>query len=77
MNDLDRWILGMKPQIAHFTLAAAKGAIKMESRGLKHSSGKSVRKHYALLLGIKPGTKAEIVMDEIQKRLDVLTGDNV
>jgi hypothetical protein len=52
-----------------YQLIAAKHAIKLEKLGMKHSSGKSVRKHYALLLGLKPNAKHNDVILAIEARI--------
>lgn len=43
---------------------AAIGAIKLEKLGMKHSRG-SVRKHWAVKLGLKPTAKADAVIAAI------------
>ncbi len=53
-------------------MAAAKGAITLEGKGMKHSSGKSMRKVWALNLGLKPTTKGEEVIAELQRRMDAI-----
>lgn len=52
-----------------FQLLAAKHAIKLEALGMKHSSGKSARKHWAILLGLPQSAKHQQVVDEIEKIL--------
>ena len=51
----------------HF--AMWRGAVRLESVGLRHSSGRSVRKFVALQLGMRPGAKSETVIAELDKRI--------
>ena len=53
-----------------FQLIAVKSAIKLESLGMRHSSGKSVRKMWAVQMGLKPTAKAEVVIAAIQAKID-------
>jgi hypothetical protein len=50
-------------------LAAAKGAIKLERLGLKHSSGRSMRRAWALHLGLKHNTPHGAVIEELERRM--------
>jgi hypothetical protein len=59
-----------KNQIRYFQLAAAKGAIKLEAIGMRHSSGRSIRKMYAIELGLKPRAPAAEVISAIQTEMD-------
>lgn len=52
-----------------FQLLAAKSAIKLEKIGLKHSRG-SVRKAWALHLGLKPRASHDDVIAAIEKKLE-------
>ena len=54
--------------IAIFQLLAVKGALKLEMAGLK-SRGGSIRKGWALRLGLKPGAKHAEVIAEIERRV--------
>ncbi len=54
----------------YYMMASAKGAIKLEAKGLGHSSGRSARKHWAKNLGLKPMTPADQVIAELQRRMD-------
>lgn len=58
-----------------YQLAAARGAIRLEKVGLKHSSGRSVRKHWALHLGLKANAKADVVLAKIQDEIDKIQAD--
>lgn len=52
-----------------FQLLAVKGALRLESIGLKHSSGRSLRKFWALQMGLKANAKVEQVLEAIEKKL--------
>lgn len=52
-----------------FQLLAAKSAIKLESLGMKHSRG-SVRKSWAIHLGLKQNAKHAEVIAAIEKKLE-------
>jgi len=52
-----------------FQLLQWKYAIRLESKGLRHSSGRSVRKFACGKLGLKPGTKADVVIARIDEIL--------
>lgn len=54
-----------------FQLLQWKFAIKLEAKGMRHSSGRSVAKHARIVLGLPPRMKREAVIariDEILKR---------
>lgn len=74
MNDnrstLANAVYGDRPRFNLFQLLAARGAIKLESLGMKHSSGRSVRKHWAVAMGLKSNAKHADVLAAIQTRLD-------
>lgn len=53
-----------------YQLSAARSAIKLEKIGMKHSSGRSVRKHWALQLGLKANAKADEVIETLTKKID-------
>ena len=55
--------------IAIFQLLAVKGALKLEKLGMK-SRGGSIRKGWALRLGLKPGAKHDEVIAEIERRVE-------
>lgn len=55
--------------IAIFQLLAVKGALKLEKAGLK-SRGGSIRKGWALRLGLKPTAKHDEVIAEINRRVE-------
>ena len=52
-----------------FQLLQWKYAIKLEQKGMRHSSGRSVRKHAAVSLGLKPNAKADWVIQKIDQIL--------
>ena len=60
-------------QIEAFRLTAARGAIRLEKLGMRHSSGKSMRKAWAVHLGLKPTATAEQVIEAIDGLLFELT----
>ena len=55
--------------ITIFQLLAVKGALKLEMAGLK-SRGGSIRKGWALRLGLKPSAKHAEVIAEIERRVE-------
>jgi hypothetical protein len=52
-----------------FQLLAWKYAIQSEQRGMRHSSGRSVRKFAAECLGLPSRSKPEVVIAKIEERL--------
>jgi hypothetical protein len=54
-------------------LIALKGAVKLEGLGMRHSSGKSMRKHAARLLGISPHSSTDDVVGALVKRIAELS----
>lgn len=54
--------------IAIFQLLAVRGALRLEKLGMK-SSGGSIRKGWALRLGLKANAKHDEVIAEIERRL--------
>lgn len=60
---------GLAPQA--FQLSAAKGAIKLEKLGMRHSSGKSARKAWAKHFGMPANSTHEQVIERIQEELNV------
>jgi hypothetical protein len=52
-----------------FQLLAAKGAINLESKGIKHSR-MNVRKTWAIHLGLKPNAKHDVVIAAIEKKIE-------
>lgn len=63
-------------QIECARLASAKAAIKLEEYGMRHSRLGSLRKRWALHLGLKPNAKHQEVVDEIQKQINHLMETN-
>lgn len=55
--------------VSMFQLIAVKSAIKLEMLGMTHSGG-SVRKRWAIHLGLKPTTKGDAVIAVIQAKID-------
>lgn len=58
--------------IEYAQLAALKGAVRLEKRGMRHSSGRSMRARAARLMGLSPGAKHETVINALEKRMNVL-----
>lgn len=57
------------PHLArYYNLCQIKAAIKLEMVGLTHSSGRSVRRHACLILGLATTTKAPQVIEAIEKK---------
>ena len=50
--------------INFFQLCQYRGALKMEARGMYHSRLGKIRKPVALMLGMKPNTKIEAVIEQ-------------
>lgn len=59
-----------KPTIPDFQLLQRKYAVRMEKLGMKHSSGRSVRRDTAIKLGLKASASHDEVIKEIQRLLD-------
>lgn len=51
-------------------LIALKGAVRLEATGMKHSSGRSMRKVAAQLLGMRVNTKHDDVIGALSKEID-------
>ena len=47
-------ILTTPDQISYYQLAVWKQAVILESKGMKHSSGKAIRPRIAVFVGLKP-----------------------
>ena len=58
--------------IQYARLAALRGAVKLESLGLRHSRIRSVRKLAAIEMGLKPTAKAADVIAALKTRMDEL-----
>lgn len=58
-----------------YQLAVARSAIKLEKVGLKHSSGRSARKMWAVELGLKPTAKADEVLAALDERIAKLKAE--
>lgn len=56
-----------------FQLLQWKYAIRLQMAGMKHSSGRSVRRHAAIKLGLKPNSKGDVVIAKIQEKIDAAT----
>lgn len=58
-----------------FQLLAVKGALRLESLGMKHSSGRSLRKVWALEMGLKSNAKFPEILVKIEEKLVELKND--
>lgn len=55
--------------IEYAALCALKGAVKLEKVGMRHSSGRSMRKRAALAMGLKSGASHDNVIAALEKRI--------
>lgn len=55
--------------ISRFQLVTIKSAVKLESKGMTHSSRKSVRKHACIMLGLPTSTKHDKVIEALERRI--------
>jgi hypothetical protein len=53
--------------IKYFQLAAARGAIRLERLGMRHSRGRSVKAMWARHLGMKRGATHAAVIAELER----------
>ncbi len=58
--------------ISYARLAALKGAVKLESKGMKMSRGVNATRIARQELGLKPRAPHQEVIEAIQKRMDAL-----
>lgn len=58
-----------------FRLAAARGAIKLEGRGLRFKGGRSLRKGWAVKMGLPANAKRELVIDVMTAEIERLKAD--
>jgi hypothetical protein len=65
-------VLNTPNGITFARLAALKGAVRLESVGLKHSSGKSMRKLAAVEMGLKPSAKHIEVIAALAAKMEEL-----
>lgn len=56
-------------EVNYFCLAAWKGAVKLESLGLKHSGG-AIRPRIAARLGLKPRASHDVFIERIQSLMN-------
>lgn len=56
--------------IVYAQLCALKGAVKLEKVGMRHSSGRSARKHAAKLMKLKPRASYDDVIAALEKRIN-------
>lgn len=57
-------------RVVPFQLLQWKHAIRLEAKGLRHSSGRSVKAHAARAFGLSPRAKREKVLEHIEAALD-------
>lgn len=69
MSKTDATVISGRLGLSYYSLATAKGSITLETKGLKHSSGLSVRRKWAIELGFKQNAKAELVIAEMERRM--------
>lgn len=68
---MDKTIVIDTPEGIQFAqLAAVKGALRLESLGMRHSKLGKIRKGWAVRLGLKPSTKYPELIAHIQKLMD-------
>jgi hypothetical protein len=58
-----------------FQLLAVKGALRLESLGMKHSKIRSLRKVWALEMGLKANAKYPEILAKIEEKLTELKND--
>lgn len=63
-------VLDTPAAISFFQLCQLRGCLKMEAKGMSHSRMGKMRKPVALMMGMKPNSKIEDVIAEVQKRID-------
>lgn len=56
-------------EVTLWQLLQWRAAVRLEAAGMRHSSGKSVRKFAAIQLGLKPTAKADVVIAAIEALL--------
>jgi len=61
--------------VAAFQLLQWKYAIRLEQAGMRHSSGRSVRKFAAQNLGLAANAKAPVVLAAIEEHLAAIRGE--
>lgn len=62
-------------KVAAWPLIQWKHAIRLEQAGMRHSSGRSVRKFAALNLGLAANAKPEAVLAVIEERLAAIRAE--
>lgn len=62
--------------IAYAQLAALKQAVRLESMGMKHSSGKSMRKVAAIKMGMRATAKADDVIGALNREMERLVAES-
>lgn len=58
--------------IEYAQLAALKGAVKLEKLGMRHSSGRSMRRRAAIMMKLSPTARHETVINALEKRMNEL-----
>jgi hypothetical protein len=65
---------GATEEVNYFCLASWKGALKLESKGLK-SSGGAIRPRIAARLGLKPRQSYDVFIAKIQQLMDQIIAE--
>lgn len=63
-------VLDTPDQIETAQLIALKGAVKLESLGMRHSTGKSMRKRAAIKLGLSTHASIDIVIGALNREIE-------
>lgn len=63
------------PPLAYARLAALKGAVKLEGLGMKHSSGRSMRRQAASELGLKANATTDDVIGVLNREMERLLNE--
>lgn len=60
-----------------FQMHAVRSALRLEKLGMRHSKVGSIRKGWAIKLGLKPNAKIDEVIEAVDKRIEEIkaTGD--
>ncbi len=68
-------VIATSPGMEYANLASLKGCLKMEARGMYHSRLGKIRKKVAVMMGLKPNTKIEQVIEAVQAKMDTLLAE--
>jgi hypothetical protein len=67
-------IINTPEGIRYFQMAAAKGAIRLEKLGMRHSKIGSVKALWARHLGMSPRVKHDVVIAKLEQMMQELGG---